>query len=214
LAALEDRQGQTTRAYTGDVDAAEQARDDIIAANKAIQDSYYERAYNSIAARMIEEGNFEQLADVAVSLGIMTREEADLRTQYANTIAAIDELTSSTAFYGMTAAQQAGAVKSLAAGVYDTAAAAMAAQEELKKAQERLNRPLSATTTNNWPMAQTVRTVTVSQRPLAQSSTRSVKESSTDFAPLSTNTIQRFTKQRYRPTAVLLRTISRICAPC
>jgi len=144
------QQGEGAGAYTGDVDAAEQARDDIIAANKAIQDSYYERAYNSIAARMIEEGNFEQLADVAVSLGIMTREEADLRTQYANTIAAIDELTSSTAFYGMTAAQQAGAVKSLAAGVYDTAAAAMAAQEELKKAQEFFNAAPESTAIGNY----------------------------------------------------------------
>jgi len=144
------QQGEGAGAYTGDVDAAEQARDDIIAANKAIQDSYYERAYNSIAARMIEEGNFEQLADVAVSLGIMTREEADLRTQYANTIAAIDELTSSTAFYGMTAAQQAGAVKSLAAGVYDTAAAAMAAQEELKKTQEFFNAAPESTAIGNY----------------------------------------------------------------
>ena len=144
------QQGEGAGAYTGDVDAAEQARDDIIAANKAIQDSYYERAYNSIAARMIEEGNFAAMADVAVSLGIMTREEADLRTQYANTIAAIDELTSSTAFYGMTAAQQAGAVKSLAAGVYDTAAAAMAAQEELKKAQEFFNAAPESTAIGNY----------------------------------------------------------------
>ena len=144
------QQGEGAGAYTGDVDAAEQARDDIIAANKAIQDSYYERAYNSIAARMIEEGNFEQLADVAVSLGIMTREEADLRLQYAETIAVIDELTSSTAFYGMTAAQQAGAVKSLAAGIYDTAAEAMAAQEELKKAQEFFNAAPESTAIGNY----------------------------------------------------------------
>jgi len=144
------QQGEGAGAYTGDVDAAEQARDDIIAANKAIQDSYYERAYNSIAARMIEEGNFAAMADVAVSLGIMTREEADLRLQYAETIAVIDELTSSTAFYGMTAAQQAGAVKSLAAGVYDTAAAAMAAQEELKKAQEFFNAAPESTAIGNY----------------------------------------------------------------
>ena len=144
------QQGEGAGAYTGDVDAAEQARDDIIAANKAIQDSYYERAYNSIAARMIEEGNFAAMADVAVSLGIMTREEADLRTQYADTIAVIDELTSSTAFYGMTAAQQAGAVKSLAAGIYDTAAAAMAAQEELKKTQEFFNAAPDSTAIGNY----------------------------------------------------------------
>lgn len=144
------QQGEGAGAYTGDVDAAEQARDDIIAANKAIQDSYYERAYNSIAARMIEEGNFAAMADVAVSLGIMTREEADLRTQYADTIAVIDELTSSTAFYGMTAAQQAGAVKSLAAGIYDTAAAAMAAQTELKKTQEFFNTAPDSTAIGNY----------------------------------------------------------------
>ena len=136
LAALEDRQGQTTRAYTGDTEAAEDARDAIIAANKAIQDSYYERAYNSIAARLIEEGNFEQLAGVAVSLGIMTQAEADLRLQYAETVGALDTLTQSTAFYGLTAAQQAGAIKSLAAGVYETADAALQAQQNLQATQD------------------------------------------------------------------------------
>jgi len=136
LAALEGRQGQETRAYTGDVEAAEDARDAIIAANQAIQDSYYERAYNSIAARLIEEGNFEQLADVAVALGIMTAEEAALRTEFAETTVALDALTESTAFYGLTAAQQAGAIKSLAAGVYETAAAAIAAQNALKATQD------------------------------------------------------------------------------
>lgn len=150
LAALEDRQGQTTRAYTGDTEAAEDARDAIIAANKAIQDSYYERAYNSIAARLIEEGNFAAMADVAVSLGIMSREEANLRTQYAETIGVIDQLTSSTAFYGLTAEQQAGAVKSVAAGIYDTAAAAIAAQEELKKTQEFFNAAPDSTAIGNY----------------------------------------------------------------
>lgn len=139
LAALEGRQGQTTRAYTGDTEAAEDARDAIIAANKAIQDSYYERAYNSIAARLIEEGNFEQLAGIAVSLGIMTQAEADLRMEYAETVRALDALTQSTAFYGLTAGQQAGAIKSLAAGIYETADAAIKAQKELKKTQEFYN---------------------------------------------------------------------------
>ena len=136
LAALEGRQGQTTRAYTGDTEAAEDARDAIIAANKAIQDSYYERAYNSIAARLIEEGNFEQLAGIAVSLGIMTQAEADLRMEYAETVGALDALTQSTAFYGLTAGQQAGAIKSLAAGIYETAAAALQAQQNLQSTQD------------------------------------------------------------------------------
>lgn len=136
LAALEERQGQTTRNYTGDAEAAEDARDAIIAANKAIQDSYYERAYNSIAARLIEEGNFEQLAGIAVSLGIMTQAEADLRTQYAETVGALDTLTQSTAFYGLTAGQQAGAIRSLASGIYETAAAALQAQQNLQSTQD------------------------------------------------------------------------------
>ncbi len=136
LAALEQRQGQASRAYTGDVEAAEEAREAIIAANQAIQDSYYERAYNSIAARLIEEGNFAQLADVAVSLGIMSQEEANLRMQYAETTAALDTLTQSTEFYGLTAAQQAGAIKSLAAGIYETAQAALTAQQNLQATQD------------------------------------------------------------------------------
>ena len=139
LAALEGRQGQSTRAYTGDVEAAEEARAAIIAANQAIQDSYYERAYNSIAARLIEEGNFEQLAGIAVGLGIMTQEEADLRLEYAQTTAALDVLTQSTAFYGLTTGQQVGAIRSMAAGVYETAAAAIAAQNALKATQDFYN---------------------------------------------------------------------------
>lgn len=133
---LQSRQGQTTQAYTGDVKAAEEARDAIRAANQAIQDSYYERAYNSIAARLIEEGNFQQMADLAVNLGIMTREEADLRMEYAQTVGALDALSASTAFYGLTASQQAGAIKSLAAGVYETADAALKAQQNLKAASD------------------------------------------------------------------------------
>ena len=139
LAALEGRQGEATRAYTGDIEAAEDAREAIIAANKAIQDSYYERAYNSIAAKLIEEGNFKQMADLAVSLGLMSEQEAALRTQYAETGMALDALAASTAFYGLTAEQQAGAIKSLAAGIYETADAAIKAQEELKKTQEFYN---------------------------------------------------------------------------
>ena len=139
LAQLQGQQGQASSYYTGDVKAAEEAKAAIIAANQAIQDSYYERAYNSIAARLIEEGNFEQLADIAVGLGIMTQEEAALRLSYAETTAALDALTASTAFYGLTSEQQVGAVKSLAAGVYDTAASAIAAQEALQATQDFYN---------------------------------------------------------------------------
>jgi hypothetical protein len=140
-----------TRVYTGDIEAAEEAQAAIIEANKAIQDSYYERAYNSIAARLIEEGNFAAMAEIAVGLGIMTQEEANLRLEYAQTTAAIDALTASTAFYGLTAEQQTGAIKSLAAGIYDTADAALKAQENLKAASvtsippRRIQRRLATT---------------------------------------------------------------------
>ena len=134
----------------GDVEAAEEAKNAILAANQAIQDSYYERAYNSIAARLIEEGNFAAMAEIAVGLGIMTQEEANLRMEYAQTVAAIDTLTASTAFYGLTAAQQAGAIKSLAAGIYETADAALKAQENLKKASEFYSTAPDSTAISNY----------------------------------------------------------------
>lgn len=136
LAQLQGRQGQTVSTYTGDIKAAEEARAAIIEANRAIQDSYFERAYNSVAARLIEEGNFEQLAGLAVSLGIMSQEEANLRLEFAQTTAALDALTASTAFYGLTAEQQAGAIKAIAAGIYATADAAIKAQTALQATQD------------------------------------------------------------------------------
>ena len=147
---LRDAMGGGDDAYTGDVEAAEEARAAIIAANQAIQDSYYERAYNSIAARLIEEGNFAAMAEIAVGLGIMTQEEANLRMEYAQTTAALDTLTASTAFYGLTAAQQAGAIKSLAAGIYETADAALKAQENLKKASDFYSTAPDSTEISNY----------------------------------------------------------------
>jgi hypothetical protein len=147
---LQGRQGQTVSAYTGDIEAAEEAQAAIIEANKAIQDSYYERAYNSIAARLIEEGNFAAMAEIAVGLGIMTQEEANLRLEYAQTTAAIDTLTASTAFYGLTAEQQTGAIKSLAAGIYDTADAALKAQENLKAASDFYSTAPDSTAISNY----------------------------------------------------------------
>ena len=150
LGQLEGQQGQAARVYTGDIEAAEEAQAAIIAANQAIQDSYYERAYNSIAARLIEEGNFAAMAEIAVGLGIMTQEEANLRMEYAQTTAALDTLTASTAFYGLTAAQQAGAIKSLAAGIYETADAALKAQENLKKTSDFYSTAPDSTEISNY----------------------------------------------------------------
>jgi hypothetical protein len=150
LSELEGQQGQTARVYSGDIEAAEEARDAIREANQAIVDSYYDRAYNAIAARMIEEGNFEQLAAVAVSLGIMTQAEADLRMEYAQTVGALDELSQSTEFYGLTAGQQAGAIKSLAAGIYETADAALQAQRNLKATQDFYNTAPDSTAISNY----------------------------------------------------------------
>lgn len=150
LAQLQGRQGQTVSTYTGDIKAAEEARAAIIEANRAIQDSYYERAYNSVAARLIEEGNFEQLAGLAVSLGIMSQEEANLRLEFAQTTAALDALTQSTAFYGLTAEQQAGAIKAIAAGIYATADAAIAAQTALQATQEFYSSAPDSTEISNY----------------------------------------------------------------
>ncbi len=116
-----------------------QGADEIIAANKAIQDSYTERAFAAISANLIEKGAWEQLGQIGVALGIWTQAEADVRTTYALTAVEIDKLTASTAFYGLTAAQQAGAVQSLAAGITATADAAMAAQRQLQQTQDFYN---------------------------------------------------------------------------
>ena len=150
LAEFEGQHGSTARVYSGDIEAAEEARAAIIAANEEIAQSYYNRAYDAIAARMIEEGNFEHLAELAVNLGIMSQAEADARMEYAQTVAALDELTASTEFYGLTAAQQAGAIKSLAAGIYDTADAAIKAQEAIKATQDFYNTAPDSTAISNY----------------------------------------------------------------
>ena len=133
---LERRQGQHTSIYTGDVKAAEEAQRAIVEANEAIAKSHYQRAYDAIAARMIEEGQFEALGTLAVSLGLMTQEEVNLRNEYARTAEALTALTESTSFYNLTAGQQGDAIKSLVTGMYDTADAAMAAQKEIENLQK------------------------------------------------------------------------------
>lgn len=139
LAALEGRHGASVQLYSGDIEAAKEARRAISEANEAIIQSHKQRAYESLAASLIESGQFEHLADLAVSLGIMSAEEANLRQQYAETSATLDALLASTELYSLTAEQQAGAIKSIAAGIYETADAAIKAQEELKKTQEFYN---------------------------------------------------------------------------
>lgn len=133
---LERRQGQHTSIYTGDVKAAEEAQRAIVEANEAIAKSHYQRAYDAIAARMIEAGEFEALGTLAVSLGLMTQEEVNLRNEYARTAEALTALTESTSFYNLTAGQQGDAIKSLVTGMYDTADAAMAAQKEIENLQK------------------------------------------------------------------------------
>ena len=139
LRALEAQQGMMAAVYSGDLNAVKEAREEIIAANRAIQDSYMERAFGAISARLIEEGAWEQLGQIGVALGIWTQAEADARMTYALTAAEIDKLTAATTFYGLTAAQQAGAVQSLAAGIYATADAAIQAQQNLQQVSNFYN---------------------------------------------------------------------------
>ncbi len=86
---------------------------------------------------MIEAGQFEHLADLAVSLGIMTREEANLRTQYAETAAVLDELIGATDFYSLSAGAQGEAIKAVTSGFYDTAEAALEAATNAEKARKQ-----------------------------------------------------------------------------
>lgn len=137
--ATEGQEGQASRAYSGDIEAAKEARRAISEANEAIIQSHKQRAYESLAASLIESGQFEHLADLAVSLGIMSAEEANLRQQYAETSATLDALLASTELYSLTAEQQAGAIKSIAAGIYETADAAIAAQQALESTQQFYN---------------------------------------------------------------------------
>lgn len=135
LSALQDVQSVDVGEWI-DTQAIDTARNDIVQANRDIQASHMERAYTAISARLIEEGAFAALADIAVGLGIMTEAEADARLAYAETAAALDALTASTAFYGLTSEQQIAAVKGLAAGIYETSDAAIRAAENLKKVQD------------------------------------------------------------------------------
>ncbi len=136
LAALQARHGAATSVYSGDVEAAEEAKAAIIAANAAIAESHYQRAYDSLAAGLIESGQFEHLADLAVSLGIMTREEAELRQAYAETAAVLDGLVASTEFYNLSAGSQGEVIKGIASGFWDTAEAALAAATNAQQAHD------------------------------------------------------------------------------
>lgn len=136
LSALQSRHGAAIQVYSGDIEAAEEAKAAIIAANAAIAESHYQRAYDSLAAGLIESGQFEHLADLAVSLGIMTREEAELRQAYAETAAVLDELVKSTDFYNLSAGSQGEVIKGVTSGFWDTAEAALAAATNAQQAHD------------------------------------------------------------------------------
>jgi len=122
------------RLFGADVKAAEEAQQAVVAANQAIAESHYQRAFDSLAAGLIEAGQFEHLADLAVSLGLMTREEANLRQAYAETSAVLDDLLKRTSDYTLTGERQGEVIKGLVSGYWDTAEAALAAAENADKA--------------------------------------------------------------------------------
>lgn len=134
LAAL---QGQTD--YDFGSDAAVAARDAIVSANQDIAQSHRDRAYASMEAQLIEEGRFDELANWAVTLGIMSAEEAKLRQQYAETAAVQAELLKSTDFLTLSMGGQEAALKGVIAGLYDTAAAAVAAQKAYEATRNFFN---------------------------------------------------------------------------
>lgn len=120
--------------FSGDAGGAQEAREQVEAANAAIVKSFKERAFEILSAKALESGNsalINSINQVAVAMGLMTQEEANMRTSYANTLVEIEKLTNGINFMGLTASAQGSAIAGLAAGVYDTADAARTAAENL-----------------------------------------------------------------------------------
>lgn len=132
-AELEGAGDMVANVYTGDAEAAEEARAAIAAAEAAIRDEFRKTAAEAILSRGgINEANLSLL----VGIGYLSQEEADARLSFAETQVAIEELTASQEFQALTTEQQAAALNSLIAGQTSTAEAAQRAGEQIQKEGE------------------------------------------------------------------------------
>ena len=86
-----------------------------------IQNSFREIAFEAIVA---QQGVTEASVAQGVALGLLTEEQAAARLEFTNTTLAMEELTSSQAFFTLSAEQQVVAVEALSTGMVTTAAAA------------------------------------------------------------------------------------------
>lgn len=86
MADLQASQGEAMSVYTGDAEAAEEAQKAIDAAMKAISESHRQMVLDIYIQNANLQGGFdESAANIAVAMGLMTRDEADFRLSVQET---------------------------------------------------------------------------------------------------------------------------------
>ena len=96
LGDLQATHGDMVNVYTGDAEAAEEAQARILAAQEAIRESYRQTAFEG----MVAQASLDQLPLVlewAEQQGIIAEGEAEVRLQFAETMAAIESTTAALA---------------------------------------------------------------------------------------------------------------------
>lgn len=84
-AELDAAHGDLVSVYTGDAEAAEAAQERIDAANDAIAKSYREMVFQDMFAAQVAAGEYtKRMGQVAVALGLVTQEEANLMVEASN----------------------------------------------------------------------------------------------------------------------------------
>lgn len=96
VADLQVAHGQITSIYTGDADAAEEAKTRILAAQAEIREAYRQTAFEQLLAQA-DMSQLPAILEWAESQGIIAEGEAELRLQFAETMAAIESKTSALA---------------------------------------------------------------------------------------------------------------------
>lgn len=132
LADLQAAQGETSRAYTGDAKAAEEARDRIIEAQQALQEEYRSSAFEALLASAETTEAFDQAVAAGMAIGAISGPQAEAQLEFMRTKLAVEQLNESFTAGGLTAQEYGSAFNLLMSGMAGSADEAIQRIQNLK----------------------------------------------------------------------------------
>ena len=151
LGELQGSHGRQMTAYTGDIEAAEEAGKKILEIQQQVEDDLRQHAWDSV---FNFEGLTDQTADLAVALGLLTQEEADFALSYAQRKTALEQLPVAFAQVTLSAQQEADAIQLIIDGSVTTAEEAIRRVQALALNNAAPREEDAFYTERYWKMAQ------------------------------------------------------------